>query len=74
MATIGITGGSGFIGGHVASLLKNKGYDVIIFSRNPQRGNAPGVTYTYWHPGTDCDRDALGATGWDCEPRGRRHS
>ena len=34
MKTIGITGGSGFVGTHVSDLLVNAGYRVIIFTRH----------------------------------------
>ncbi|MDR3679305.1 MAG: TIGR01777 family oxidoreductase [Flavipsychrobacter sp.] len=39
MKTIGITGGTGFIGKHLTSILINKGYKVIIFTRSPEKGN-----------------------------------
>ena len=34
MKTIAITGGAGFIGQHLTALLTNKGYNVLIFTRN----------------------------------------
>lgn len=49
MKTIGIAGGSGFVGRHLSSLLERNGYQVIIFSRNPkkQQGN---IRYHSWQP------------------------
>lgn len=35
MQTVGVTGGSGFIGGYVREELRAKGYDVVVFDRAP---------------------------------------
>ncbi len=43
MKTIGITGGTGFIGKHLTDILTEKGYNVIIFSRTPIKGKESGV-------------------------------
>ena len=49
MKTIGITGGTGFIGKHLAGLLVNKGYDVVIFTRNPGKTSRhDNIRYAYW--------------------------
>ena len=49
MKTIGITGGTGFVGSALARLLISKGYDVVIFTRNKTgQGNEPHTTYTHW--------------------------
>jgi uncharacterized protein len=42
MMTIGITGGTGFVGKHITRLLVNKGYEVIVFTRNPSGKQAKG--------------------------------
>lgn len=39
MAKIVITGGTGFIGTHLTNHLQNKGYEVVILSRNPKKKN-----------------------------------
>jgi uncharacterized protein (TIGR01777 family) len=51
MSTVGITGGTGFIGKHLVNLLQSKGHQPVIFSRNPgdQKGS-PGVNYAKWNP------------------------
>jgi uncharacterized protein (TIGR01777 family) len=51
MKTIGITGGTGFIGSHITKLLIDKGYHVVIFTRNPDRfkGNS-NLRHAYWDP------------------------
>jgi len=61
MNTIGITGGTGFVGQHLTALLLQKGYKVIIFTtrraRTPAKGN---VSYAHWHPNKEkCDINAL---------------
>jgi uncharacterized protein len=52
MRTIGITGGTGFVGRHVTKLLRESGHQVIIFTRNPlKKGkDKDNVTYCYWSP------------------------
>jgi uncharacterized protein (TIGR01777 family) len=51
MATIGITGGTGFIGHHLCALLREKGYEVVIFTRHPMKQHdIPHVHYAYWNP------------------------
>jgi len=35
MKTIGVTGGSGFIGGYVREELRSRGFDVVVFDRAP---------------------------------------
>jgi uncharacterized protein (TIGR01777 family) len=52
MRTIGITGGTGFVGRHVTKLLRESGHEVIIFTRNPlKKGkDKDNVTYCYWSP------------------------
>ena len=48
MHTIGITGGTGFIGQHLTALLVSKGYDVVIFTRSAARKTDKHVTYAHW--------------------------
>ena len=42
-----ISGGSGFIGSHLASLLVSKGYSVSILSRT-EKQNRDGISYYKW--------------------------
>jgi uncharacterized protein (TIGR01777 family) len=61
MKVIGITGGSGFVGNHLAALLTGKGYEVIIFTRsaaaNPAKNN---VSYAHWDASkNECGLSAL---------------
>ena len=49
MKTIGITGGSGFVGTTLSNLLVNKGYEVVIFTRNKRvKGRQEQVSYSQW--------------------------
>src|SRR5688572_3546651 len=51
MQTIGITGGTGFIGHHLSDLLLKMGYKVIIFTRDMHKvTRRESVKYTYWNP------------------------
>jgi uncharacterized protein (TIGR01777 family) len=61
MNTIGITGGSGFIGKHLTALLKKDGHEIIIFTRSPEKKtNSKQVKYAYWCPEENkCDLTAL---------------
>jgi hypothetical protein len=61
MKTIGITGGTGFTGRHIAKLLISKGYEVIIFTRNPSKYKPlPHISYALLDPKTqDADHIAL---------------
>jgi uncharacterized protein len=56
-AIIGITGGTGFVGSHLAGLLADKGYAVIVFTRDiSQRSRQKNISYSYWDPGKKkCD-------------------
>ncbi len=61
METIGITGGTGFVGKYITRILIEKGYNVVIFTRNaagrPSTGN---VAYAAWDPEKQfCDTAAL---------------
>ncbi|MBN9481777.1 MAG: TIGR01777 family protein [Bacteroidetes bacterium 43-93] len=53
MQTIGITGGTGFIGHHLANHLVSNGYKVIIFTRDVA-GHTPGqfIDYALWDTGS----------------------
>lgn len=49
MATILITGGTGMIGTRLTAMLVEKGYEVIILTRNPKANHSlPGVSYARW--------------------------
>ncbi|MCD6012780.1 MAG: hypothetical protein K0Q79_2642 [Flavipsychrobacter sp.] len=61
MKTIGITGGTGFIGRHLTQLLVEKGYKVIIFSRSAGKKGDGNVSYAHWDPDKrEIDQAALG--------------
>src|SRR4051812_913745 len=47
--TIGITGGTGFVGRHISRLLVERGHRVIIFSRTAKPAEG-AVQYATWHP------------------------
>ncbi len=54
MITVGITGGTGFIGKHLCKLLKDSGNEVVIFTRSPMKQHdVPHVHYAYWDPYSD---------------------
>ncbi len=48
--TIGITGGTGFVGTHITNALVAKGYHVIIFSRSNRQSSKKQVSYAHWDP------------------------
>jgi uncharacterized protein (TIGR01777 family) len=49
MATVLITGGTGLIGSALASELLNRGYDVIILTRSPEKySNSSRLNYAKW--------------------------
>ena len=61
MSTIGIIGGTGFVGSHLTSLLTGQGYKVIIFSRGKsQESGNPLINYAgFDYKKQLCDLDAL---------------
>lgn len=51
MQTIGITGGTGFVGHHLSGLLLKQGYRVIIYTRDMHKVNRmPNIKYSYLCP------------------------
>ncbi len=61
MATIGITGGTGFVGQHLSRLLVSKGYQVIIFTRGQAKAAQGNIAYAHLDATKqECDTDALG--------------
>ncbi len=51
MKTIGITGGTGFVGQHLKALLLKNGYKVIIFTTgSTKKAEEFHVTYANWNP------------------------
>ncbi len=51
METIGITGGTGFVGSALTDLLLKKGYRVVIYSRTPRSDRDDSkVLYSQWDP------------------------
>lgn len=61
---LGITGGTGFVGGHVLALAAAQGHDVRALTRRPR----PAEDGIAWVPGALDDRDSLEALvdGCDC--------
>ena len=53
MKTIGITGGTGFVGQHLLKLLADKGYKVIVFTTGSPKKYAEnsGIRFATWNPG-----------------------
>lgn len=47
--TIGVTGGTGFVGRHIISRLTALGHSVVVFSRQPQVGKGD-IRYALWRP------------------------
>ncbi len=59
MNTIAITGGTGFVGRHIARRLVAAGYAVTVFTRKPKPASG-GVRYAAWNPdGEEMDAEAL---------------
>jgi uncharacterized protein (TIGR01777 family) len=61
MKKIGITGGTGFVGQHLTSLLIDKGYEIVIFTtRVAKKPVTKQLTYAHWNPGNGaCDINSL---------------
>ena len=61
MKTIGITGGTGFVGRHLTALLIRKGYEVVVFTtRVAKRRKKQHISYAHWNPETGaCDLNAI---------------
>ena len=61
MKNIGITGGTGFVGSYLTDALKKDGYQVVIFTRDPEKHiKKPNTRYAYWCPEENkCDLTAL---------------
>lgn len=52
MPTVIVTGGTGMIGRRLSDMLTDRGYQVIILSRNPKGASdsVPGARFAYWDP------------------------
>ncbi|HEX6914408.1 MAG TPA: TIGR01777 family oxidoreductase [Chitinophagaceae bacterium] len=62
MATVLITGGTGFIGSHLSRFLREKGYHVIILSRKPGTASKDGIEYRHWNiESGEIDAGAIGS-------------
>jgi len=48
MQTVLITGGTGMVGTSLTKLLLNKGYQVIVLTRQPRVSNVPNLSYAVW--------------------------
>lgn len=60
MSTVLITGGTGLIGKHLSHLLVQKGYNVIILTRNIPQQNHPAIGYAKWNISDNTiDKDAI---------------
>lgn len=63
MKTIGITGGTGLIGTHLSNLLSDSGFNIVVFTRNPdkRRKYIKNTEYAKWDPRKGViDKEALG--------------
>lgn len=51
MDTVIITGGTGLIGSALSKFLVSRGFQIIIFSRNPKahRSTSPGISFAAWN-------------------------
>ena len=60
MSTVLITGGTGLIGKHLSHLLVQKGYKVVILTRNIPQQNHPSISYAKWDiANNNIDKDAV---------------
>lgn len=60
MNTIGITGGTGFVGQHLVQQLLKQGNKVVIFSRKERNSENSNITYAQWDPSnSSIDQEAL---------------
>src|SRR5690348_785429 len=51
MQTIGITGGTGFVGRHICELLVRQGYRLVIFTRDvTKKSKHDKIKYSFWDP------------------------
>lgn len=66
MQTVAITGGTGFIGSRLSSFLIQKGYKVIIFSRQPAPAQMPpNISFALWNVATQqIDAEALASADY----------
>ncbi|HXS37187.1 MAG TPA: TIGR01777 family oxidoreductase [Flavipsychrobacter sp.] len=65
MRTVGITGGTGFIGSYLTQLLEKNNYRVIVFTHSfRNKVGSENISYAYWDPArSECDIDALQKVG-----------
>lgn len=56
--TVLVSGGAGYIGSHMTQMLRNNGYEVVVFD-NLERGNQDATSGTKLEVGDLVDRDSL---------------
>jgi uncharacterized protein len=61
MKTVGITGGTGFVGHHLSRVLVDEGYKVIIFTRRvAEKSGQANISYAHWDSDKgECDNNAM---------------
>jgi NADH dehydrogenase len=65
MMKIAITGGTGFVGGHLAQRLTEAGHEIVLLARSPRGGALPGKL-SFW-PSDLSDPSALEAAFLGCD-------